>query len=102
VKGEWRPFAEGLFDSLGVVAEDSSGLTVVAGQKAELTRISDTNGDGIADRYDTLFDAHSSHCDHHNAIHGQVRTSDGSYYCTINLVHDVTGLAYNAGSNTMG
>jgi len=85
-----------------VVAEDSSGLTVVAGQKAELTRISDTNGDGIADRYDTLFDAHSSHGNYHNYMHGPVRTRDGSYYFTINLVHDVTGLSYNAGSNTMG
>ena len=40
VNGEWRLFAEGLFDSLGVVVEDGKGLTVVAGQKAELTRIS--------------------------------------------------------------
>src|SRR5262249_15552381 len=31
VDGEWRPFAEGLFDSLGVVVEDNKGLTVVAG-----------------------------------------------------------------------
>ena len=57
VNGEWRLFAEGLFDSLGVVVEDGKGLTVVAGQKAELTRIRDTNGDGIADDYETLFDA---------------------------------------------
>jgi mono/diheme cytochrome c family protein len=102
VNGEWRPFAEGLFDSLGVVVEDGKGLTVVAGQKAELTRISDTNGDGIADRYDTLFDAHSYHGNYHNYLHGPVRAKDGSYYFTINLVHDVTGLSYNAGSNTMG
>ena len=31
VNGEWRLFAEGLFDSLGVVAEDAKGLVVVAG-----------------------------------------------------------------------
>ena len=61
VNGEWRLFAEGLFDSLGVVVEDGKGLVVVAGQKAELTRIRDTNGDGIADKYETLFDAHSYH-----------------------------------------
>jgi len=102
VNGEWRPFAEGLFDSLGVVAEDGKGLTVVAGQKAELTRISDTNGDGIADRYDTLFDAHSYHGNYHNYMHGPVRTRDGSYYFAINLVHDNSGLSYNGGSQTMG
>jgi hypothetical protein len=102
VNGEWQQFAEGLFDSLGVVAEDSKGLTVVAGQKAELTRISDTNGDGIADRYDTLFDAHSYHANYHTYMHGPVRGPDGSYYFALNLVHDGTGAAYTAGGNVMG
>jgi mono/diheme cytochrome c family protein len=102
VDGEWRQFAEGLFDSLGVVAEDGKGLTVVAGQKAELSRIRDTNGDGIADDYQTLFDANSYHGNYHNYMHGPVRAPDGSYYLTINLVHDMTGTAYMAGGNVMG
>ncbi|MFL6619990.1 MAG: hypothetical protein ACJ8MH_15410 [Povalibacter sp.] len=102
VKGEWRLFAEGLFDSLGVVAEDAKGLTVVAGQKAELTRISDTNGDGIADKYETLFDAHSFHSNYHSYMHGPVRTADGSYYFTINLSHDGTDGFYTAGGKVMG
>ena len=102
VNGEWRLFAEGLFDSLGVVAEDGKGLVVVAGQKAELTRISDTNGDGIADKYETLFDAHSYHANYHSYMHGPVRGKDGSYYFALNLVHDGTGTAYTAGGNVMG
>jgi mono/diheme cytochrome c family protein len=102
VNGEWRMFAEGLFDSLGVVVEDGKGLTVVAGQKAELTRISDTNGDGIADVYDTLFDAHSFHANYHTYMHGPVRAKDGSYYFALNLAHDGTGSAYTAGGNVMG
>lgn len=102
VDGEWRPFAEGLFDSLGVVVEDNKGLTVVAGQKAELTRIRDTNGDGIADDYQTLFDANSYHGNYHNYMHGPVRAPDGSYYLAINLVHDSSGTAYTAGGNVMG
>jgi mono/diheme cytochrome c family protein len=102
VDGEWRQFAEGLFDSLGVVVEDNKGLTVVAGQKAELSRIRDTNGDGIADDYQTLFDANSYHGNYHNYLHGPVRAPDGSYYLTINLVHDMTGTAYMAGGNVMG
>jgi len=102
VNGEWRLFAEGLFDSLGVVVEDSKGLVVVAGQKAELTRISDTNGDGLADRYDTLFDAHSYHGNYHSYMHGPVRGKDGAYYFALNLVHDGTGSAYTAGGNVMG
>jgi hypothetical protein len=102
VDGEWRLFAEGLFDCLGVVVEDRKGLVVVAGQKAELTRISDTNGDGIADRYETLFDAHSYHANYHSYMHGPVRGKDGAYYFALNLVHDGSGSAYTAGGNVMG
>lgn len=102
VNGQWQRFAEGLFDSLGVVVEDGKGLVVVAGQKAELTRISDTNGDGIADKYETLFDAHSYHGNYHSYMHGPVRGPDGSYYLALNLVHDGSGAAYMGGGNVMG
>jgi hypothetical protein len=101
-KSEWQLFAEGTFDSLGIVAEDKKGLTVVAGQKAELTRISDTNGDGIADSYDTLFDAHSYHGNYHSYMHGPVRGADGAYYVSINLADGSDGSAYNAGGKYMG
>lgn len=100
VKGQWQLFAEGTFDSLGVVAEDKKGLTIVVGQKAELTRISDTNGDGIADRYETLFDAHSYHGNYHTYMHGPTRGSDGAYYVTLNLAHDDS--SYKAGGQYMG
>jgi len=102
VNGEWHLFAEGLFDSLGVVVEDSKGLVVVAGQKAELTRVSDTNGDGIADKYETLFDAHSYHANYHSYMHGPTRGADGAYYLTLNLVHDGGGSAYMGGGSVMG
>jgi hypothetical protein len=102
VGGEWRLFAEGLFDSLGVVAEDAKGLSVVAGQKAELTRISDSNGDGIADKYETLYDAHSYHGNYHTYMHGPVRAKDGAYYFALNLAHDGSGTAYMGGGTVMG
>lgn len=100
VGNEWRLFAEGLFDSLGVVVEDGKGLVVVAGQKAELTRISDTNGDGVADRYETLFDAHSYHGNYHTYLHGPVRAKDGAYYFALNLAHG--GDIYMGGGQVMG
>jgi len=102
VKGQWHLFAEGTFDSLGVVVEDKKGLTVIAGQKAELTRISDTNGDGIADSYETLFDAHSYHGNYHSYMHGPVRGSDGAYYISINLADGGDGSTYKAGGKYMG
>lgn len=101
-KSEWQLFAEGTFDSLGVLIQDKKGLTVIAGQKAELTRISDTNGDGIADSYETLFDAHSYHGNYHSYMHGPVRGADGAYYININLADGSDGSAYNAGGKYMG
>jgi mono/diheme cytochrome c family protein len=102
VKGEWQFFAEGLFDSLGVVAEDARGLVLVAGQKAELTRISDINGDGVADQYETLYDAHSYHGNYHTYMHGPVRGKDGAYYFALNLAHDGSGTAFMGGGSVMG
>ncbi len=101
-KGQWKLFAEGTFDSLGVVIEDKKGWVVVAGQKAELTRISDTNGDGIADNYETLFDAHSYHGNYHSYMHGPVRGADGAYYFNINLADGNDGSTYKAGGAYMG
>ncbi len=101
VKGEWQLFAEGIFDSLGVEIEDDKGLTVVVGQKAELTRISDTNGDGLADSFETLYDAHSYHGNYHTYLHGPARGGDGAYYFAINLAHADKAI-YKAGGMYMG
>ncbi|WP_191968571.1 cytochrome c [Cellvibrio sp. KY-GH-1] len=102
VKGEWQLFAEGTFDSLGLLVEDKKGLQVIAGQKAELTRIKDTNGDGIADTYETLFDAHSYHGNYHSYMHGPVRGGDGAYYISINLADGNDGSTYKADGKYMG
>ncbi|EIK43354.1 hypothetical protein O59_003752 [Cellvibrio sp. BR] len=102
VKGQWQLFAEGTFDSLGVIAEDKKGLSVVVGQKAELTRISDTNGDGVADKFETLFDAHSYHGNYHTYMHGPARGKDGAYYISLNLAHNEAGSSYKAGGQYMG
>lgn len=100
--GEWKLFAEGTFDSLGLLLEDKKGWVVIAGQKAELTRISDTNGDGLADNYETLFDAHSYHGNYHSYMHGPVRGADGAYYFNINLADGNDGSTYKAGGAYMG
>lgn len=103
VKGEWRLFAEGLFDSLGVQVEDEHGLVVVAGQKAELTRISDTNGDGVADRYDTITDAFGYTGNYHAYLHGPIRDPKGGYLFTLNLNDTGENTSeYKAGGRYMG
>jgi len=99
--GQWQLFAEGLFDSLGVQIEDEHGLQIVVGQKAELTRITDTDGDGMGDSFATLFDAHSYHGNYHTYLHGPARDTDGSYYINLNLAH-ADEAVYKAGGNFMG
>jgi mono/diheme cytochrome c family protein len=101
-KGQWQLFAEGPFDSLGILLGDKKGRSVIVGQKAELTRITDTDGDGIADSYETLFDAHSYHGNYHAYMHGPVLGEDGAYYIAINLAHVNDDSTYKAGGEYMG
>ncbi|UTF59414.1 family 16 glycoside hydrolase [Gilvimarinus sp. DA14] len=99
--GQWQLFAEGLFDSLGVQIEDDHGLQVVVGQKAELTRITDTDGDGLGDKFDTLFDAHGYHGNYHTYMHGPARADDGAYHVSLNLAH-ANEAVYKADGEYMG
>ncbi len=103
VQGEWRLFAEGTFDSLGVQVEDEHGLRLVVGQKAEVTRITDTNGDGLADTFETMTDAFSYHGNYHAYLHGPVRDAAGNYFITLNL-DDASqdDVGYRAGGKYMG
>ncbi len=99
--GHWELFAEGLFDSLGVKIEDKHGSQLVVGQKPELTRITDTDGDGRADSFETLFDAHSFHGNYHTYMHGPARGAEADYYVTLNLAHTDKAV-YKAGGKYMG
>ena len=102
-RGEWRLFAEGLFDCLGIQVEDEHGFQLVAGQKAELTRITDTDRDGRADRFETLSDAFGFHGNYHAYLHGPARNAEGDYFVTLNL--DDAGqldYMYRAGGKYMG
>jgi hypothetical protein len=103
VHGEWRLFAEGLFDSLGVQVEDEHGLQIVVGQKAEVTRVADTNGDGRADTFTTLADQFSYHGNYHAYLHGPVRAANGDYFFTLNLADASSDDSmYQAGGKYMG
>jgi mono/diheme cytochrome c family protein len=52
--GSWRRFAFGLHEPLGVLA--SSDDEVLVTQRPELTRLRDADGDGMAERYETVSD----------------------------------------------
>ena len=80
---EWKLFADGLHEPLGIVAEDNHTLVVM--QRPELTRLRDTNGDGEADHYQTLSDNFGMTGNYHEFSFGPTRDKEGNYYVGLNL-----------------
>lgn len=102
-EGKWSLFAEGIFDSLGVCIEDERGVRIVISQKPELTRLTDEDGDGRADRYDTVCDDFGFHGNYHEYMHGPVRDAEGAYYFNLNLDHNPKSkVSWLGGGGCMG
>lgn len=101
---QWSLFAEGTYEALGVQIEDDKGDVIVIAQKPELTRITDVNGDGRADRFRTVSDDYGFHGNYHEYTHGPVRDADGNYYFLLNLSHDdkADRVSWRAGGRFMG
>lgn len=91
VKKSWSRFAEGLHEPLGVLAESASSWLVM--QRAELTRLRDTDGDGTADDYETVFDDFGMTGNYHEFAFGPVKAKDGSLYIALNLASNGAGTA---------
>lgn len=85
---QWSLFATGLHEPLGMLVEDELNILVM--QRAELTRLTDLDGDGIADRYATVFDDFGMTGNYHEFAYGPARDADGNLYIAL-------GLASNGG-----
>ncbi|WP_342804865.1 family 16 glycoside hydrolase [Alteromonas sp. M12] len=94
----WQQFAEGIFDSLGVVVDSEN--TIVVGEKSGLTRLSDVNDDGWAESRVNLSDSFTFSSNYHEYLHGPIKTSANEYFYTLNLGHGLSG-SYRA-EGTMG
>ena len=77
----FRKFASGLHEALGVAYKNGS-LYVV--QRGELTRLYDSNMDGKADIYETIYSWPLSG-NYHEYSYGPKIAADGSFYVTLNL-----------------
>ena len=86
----WSTFATGLHEPLGIVAENES--TVVVMQRPELTRISDTDGDGSADLFETLSDDFGMSGNYHEFSFGPAVDADGNYYYALNVASNGAGI----------
>ena len=79
----WKIFAEGLHEPLGLLAEKDGSLLVM--QRPELTRLRDTDGDGVADKYDALWADFGMTGNYHEFAFGPARGPNGKLYVGLNL-----------------
>jgi hypothetical protein len=77
----WKQFTEGLHDPMGVIAVSEREIIVT--QRPELTRLTDTDGDGVADRYECISDAWGLSGNYHEFAFTPVRDKDGGFYVSV-------------------
>ena len=85
-KFEWKRFAAGLQEALGILHGESND-TVYVMQRPELTRLVDRDGDGVADRYETVCAAWGFSGNYHEFAYGPVRDREGNFVGSLNLSH---------------
>ena len=78
---QFMRFAEGLHEALGLAYRDGALYTT---QRSELTRLRDTDGDGKADRYETVYSWPLSG-NYHEYSFGPVFSPTGDMIVTLNL-----------------
>lgn len=88
--GAWSQFGEGLHEPLGLLAESDSSMLVM--QRCELTRLRDTDGDGVADEYETVFDGFGMTGNYHEFAFGPARDAEGDLYVALNTASNGAGI----------
>ena len=80
----WRRFARGLYEPFGVIADSDEVIYVM--QRPELTRVRDTDGDGVADAFETVDDSWGISGNYHEFTYGLARDSRGRFYGGLGMV----------------
>ena len=81
VKPHYRRFASGLHEILGLACKNGE---LYCAQRGELTKLMDQNGDGAADRYETVY-AWPISGHYHEYSFGPKLADDGSFWVTGNV-----------------
>ena len=87
---EWKLFAEGLHEPLGLLIEDDNNILVM--QRPELTRLTDTDGDGVADEYTTVYDGFGMSGNYHEFAFGPARDKDGNLFISLGVASNGAGM----------
>ncbi|MCA9063360.1 MAG: hypothetical protein KDA96_09885 [Planctomycetaceae bacterium] len=86
-------YATGLDEIFGLAWKDNAFLVT---QSCELTRVSDSNGDGVADRFETISDAWG-YANYHEYAFGSKPDADGNQYVALGLSESYHSYALNRG-----
>lgn len=86
-------FASGLDEIFGLTWKDNAFLVT---QSCELTRVSDSNGDQIADRFETISDAWG-YANYHEYAFGSKPDADGNQFVALGLSESYYSYALNRG-----
>jgi glucose/arabinose dehydrogenase len=78
---QWHRFAEGLHTPLGLLPISDREILVC--QKAELTRLVDTTGRGVADTYSCVTDQWGMSGNYHEFAYGPVRDAQGRLFVAL-------------------
>ena len=76
-------FASGLHEALGLHVVDDK--TVYVAQRPELTKVTDTDGDGVADEFATVSEKWGISGDYHEYCFGPAVDKAGKMYVTLNV-----------------
>lgn len=86
----WSNFAQGLQCPLGLLEDEDGSLLVM--QWSELTRLKDTDGDGIADFYQCVFNDFGISGNYHEFAYGPARDNEGNLYVSLNVASNFAGV----------
>ena len=86
-------FATGLDEIFGLAWKDNAFRVT---QSCELTRVSDSNGDGVADRFETISDAWG-YANYHEYAFGSKLDADGNQFISLGLSESYHSHALNRG-----
>lgn len=88
---QWKVFATGLHDPLGILPISNTEILLM--QRPELTRIKDTNGDGVADEYLTVTNKFGLSGNYHEFGFGPVKDKDGNLFIALNTASNQAGIS---------
>jgi len=79
---KWKRFASGLHEPLGLAWHDGALYTT---QRSEVTRLEDSDGDGVADGYLTAAKGWAVSGNYHEYAYGPVFDPKGNMWVTLNI-----------------